>query len=276
MLRIARKLIMNMVDISAWRLAAGYALLAVPLGLMIWLKLPMLGRTLTAVTRMTLQLLFVGFYLQVIFDLNNPWITGAWMLVMIAVADVSIIRGSNLKLSKLAGGLFLALSVGTFIPLLFFIFLVLRDPNSTNAQYLVPIFGMILGNCLRADIIGIRTFYESLLKREKTYLLKLAQGASIAEALHSFVRDACEAALAPTVATIATIGLVSLPGMMTGVILGGGDPMTAIKYQIAIMIAIFTGTALTVILAVKLTSFRNLSALGILNRDLFKQIGGRS
>ncbi len=260
---------MTIVDISPWHLAAGYLLLAIPLGLMLWLRLPMVGQTLIAVIRMTLQLLFVGFYLQFVFDLNNLWVTGAWALMMILVADVSIARGCGLRLSRLAGGLFLALLAGTVIPLLFFVLLVVQGPAALDAQYLIPICGMILGNCLRADIIGIRTFYESLRTHEKAYLLTLAQGASLKEALFPFIRDACQAALAPTVATMSTIGLVSLPGMMTGVILAGGNPMTAIRYQIAIMIAIFAGTALTVILAIWLTAFNNFTARGTMDRRLF-------
>ncbi len=264
---------MSIIDISPWRLALMYLLLAVPLGIILWQRVPMLGRSLTAVARMTLQLMFVGFYLQFIFDLNNPLVTGTWVLVMIAVADISIVRGSDLRLRRLAGGLFLALLTGTAVPLLFFVFLVLQGQTALDAQYVIPIAGMILGNCLRADIIGIRTFYGSLKKGEKVHQLSLAQGASMKEAVAPFIRDACQAALAPTVATISTIGLVSLPGMMTGVILGGGNPMTAIKYQIAIMIAIFTGTALTVILAIRLTVINNFTAGGTLDRGLF-QTGG--
>jgi putative ABC transport system permease protein len=263
---------MTIIEISVWRLAAGYLLLAVPLGIILWLRLPMIGQTLGAVARMTLQLLFVGFYLQFIFDLNNLWVTGAWVLAMIGVADISIARGCNLRLHKLVGGLFLALLAGTIVPLLFFVLLVLQGTAALDAQYIIPICGMILGNCLRADIIGISTFYESLRKNEKAFLLGLAQGANLKEALHPFVRDAWQVALAPTVATISTIGLVSLPGMMTGVILGGGNPMTAIKYQIAIMIAIFVGTALTVILAIRLTAFNNFTPRGTLDRSLF-QVG---
>lgn len=260
---------MTIIDISLWRLAAGYLMLAIPLGIILWLRMPMLGQTISAIVRMTLQLLFVGFYLQFVFDLNNIWVTGAWVVVMIGVADVSIVRGCRLRLSRLGGGLFIALLAGTVVPLLIFV-VVLQGKAGLNAQYVIPICGMVLGNCLRADIIGIRNFYESLQKNEKAYLLSLSQGASLKEALHPFVRDACQAALAPTVATISTIGLVSLPGMMTGVILGGGNPMTAIKYQIAIMIAIFAGTALTVILAIRLTSLKNFTTQGTLDRGLFE------
>jgi putative ABC transport system permease protein len=72
------------------------------------------------------------------------------------------------------------------------------------------------------------------------------------------------------VATIATIGLVALPGMMTGVILGGTDPMTAIKYQVAIMVAILAGTAITVLTAIWLATRRSFSAYGPLDESVFK------
>lgn len=263
---------MTIIDISLVRLAAGYLLLLIPLAIILWLRLPILGQTLKAVVRMTLQLLFVGFYLQVVFDLNNPWLTGAWVLIMVAIADASIARGCNLNFSKLAGGLFLALLAGTMIPLLFFMFVILDPQTPMGAQYVIPICGMILGNCLRADIIGINSFYTSLKSNEKVYQLALAQGACKKEALRPFIQEASQAALAPTVATIATIGLVSLPGMMTGVILGGGDPMTAIKYQIVIMIAIFAGTAITVILAILLTARGNFDSYGMLDKSLFREV----
>ncbi|RTZ92521.1 MAG: ABC transporter permease, partial [Deltaproteobacteria bacterium] len=166
--------------------------------------------------------------------------------------------------------LFGALIVGSAVPLFAFLGPLLRRPTLMDAQYVIPIGGMILGNCLRADLIGIRTFYGSLQKREKSFLLSLAQGARLHEAIRPFLREACQSALAPTVATIATIGLVALPGMMTGVILGGANPATAIKYQIAIMIAIFTGTAITVVLAVLMSIKASFTAYGVLDRKAFR------
>jgi putative ABC transport system permease protein len=261
---------MNTLEIGFGNLAIGYTMLIIPLAVILWYRVPILGQTLVSIVRMTVQLLFVGLYLQVVFDINNPLLTAAWVVVMIAVADVSITRSTDLKLRKFAGPLFFALLAGTAVPLLFFVELILRSPNWLGAQYVIPIGGMILGNCLRADIIGIRTFYESIQKQEKVYLQMLAQGAKLSEAVRPFLRDAVQAALVPTVATMATIGLVSLPGMMTGVILGGSNPMTAIKYQIAIMIAIFSGTALTVILAIWMTIRSCFTAYGLLDRKVFK------
>jgi putative ABC transport system permease protein len=130
---------------------------------------------------------------------------------------------------------------------------------------------MILGNCLRASVIGVRGFYQSIARSEKPFLNALAQGATLGEAARPHFREAVQSSLAPTVANMATIGLVSLPGMMTGVILGGANPMTAIKYQIAIMISILSGTAVTVFLAVTLTMKRSFTPYGILDRDIFKK-----
>lgn len=261
---------MQTIDIGIIRLAVYYGLLLIPLAILLWFKVPIIGKTIMAVIRMTAQLLFVGLYLQVVFSLNNPWLNLCWLMVMVTVADFSITRGCGLKTKRFILPLFLAMVLGTSVPLLLFVGPLLGRPNLMDARYVIPIGGMILGNCLRADIIGIKDFYESIKKDEKRYMLSLSQGADLHEAILPYLRDACRAALLPTVATIATIGLVALPGMMTGIILGGADPMTAIKYQIAIMIAIFSGTAITVILAILMTTRIGFDDYGMLDLEIFK------
>ena len=253
---------MSVVDIPLWNLAAAYLLLLIPMGLFLYLGAHRVRETLVSVVRMTVQLLFVGLYLHVVFERDHPGITLLWLLVMVMVADASILRGCGLRVQVFALPLFLAILLGTLLPALVFTALVLRLDAPFEAQYLIPIGGMILGNCLRADIIGLRHFSETLRNRESLYLLCLAQGATRAEALRPFFRDAVQAALGPTLAGMATIGLVSLPGMMTGVILAGADPGTAVRYQIAIMISIFSGTAMTVFLAIHFSIPRAFSPTG--------------
>lgn len=261
---------MGAIDIGYGGLAAAYLLLLLPLAAMLWLRIPLIGQTLVSVVRMTVQLLLVGFYLQFMFELDDWRLTALWLVVMIGVADISILRSSRLCVRCFAGPLFLSLAAGTALPLFFFVALLLRLPNWMDPQYVIPIAGMILGNCLRADIVGIRTFYDSIRKSNRDYLRRLACGAGRAEAVRPYLRDAVSAALAPTVATMATIGLVSLPGMMTGVILGGSSPLVAIQYQIAIMIAIFCGTAVTVVAAILLTLRSAFTPYGTLDPAIFR------
>jgi putative ABC transport system permease protein len=261
---------MGAVDIPITGLLAAYLLLLVPLGVIAWQRVPLMGKVLVAALRMTIQLLFVGLYLQVVFKLDSPWLNILWVLVMISVADVSIIRGCGLRVRTFAAPLGPALLLGTALPMLWFVGGVLRRPNLLEAQYVIPVGGMILGNCLRANIVGIRDFYQAIRRDEKAFRLVLAQGATLHEAVRPYLGNAFQAAVSPTIATMMAIGLVSLPGMMTGVILGGNDPMVAIKYQIGIMIAIFTGTAVTMPAAVLLTLRRSFSSYGNLDSRIFR------
>lgn len=261
---------MNETPIQFWGLVAGYGLLIIPLSILLWAKVPLIGRMLTGVVRMTVQLLLVGFYLQVVFDLNHAWLNAVWVLIMIGVADISIIRGAGLRIRKLASPLFVSLLIGISIPLLYFLGVILRQPNLLEARFVIPIGGMILGNCLRANIIGIRSFYQSIRQSEKAFCQRLADGATLHEATKPHLQHTLQEALAPTLATMATVGVVSLPGMMTGAILGGLNPMAAIMYQIAIMIAIFTGTSITILLGVLSTRRVAFDDFGMLKKDIFK------
>lgn len=259
------------VDPGWMGLAAAFGLLLVPLAVMARQGIPMIRQTLVSVARMTVQLLLVGLYLQWVFTMNRWWLTSLWLLAMVAVATFTILRGSGLKARALLGATAPALVLGTAVPLFWFVGLVLRNPDVLEARYVIPVGGMILGNCLRANIVGIRDFYQHVRDDRKAYQLVLAQGASLCEAVCPYLRRAFQAAVSPTLATMTTIGIVSLPGMMTGVILGGSDPVVAIRYQIAIMIAIFAGTAITVPMAIYLTLKRCFNAYGLLREDVFAQ-----
>lgn len=257
-------------DIGFSGLLISYLLLVFPLAILLWLRVPMLKTLVWALLRMTLQLALVGFYLRFLFALDHAAVNLAWVLIMVGVADASILSSSGLRLRPIGGGLFLAITVGTLVPALVFTGGILRLPRLFEAQYVIPIAGMVLGNCLRADIVGLRAFYGAMRKNRNMCRQCLAQGATLPEMARPWFRDALEAALAPTVATMATVGLVSLPGMMTGVILAGADPFTAIKYQLAIMIAIFSGTALTVYLAIRFTLRSAFDGYGNMNEHIFR------
>ncbi len=242
-----------LVEVPLWRVGLAYLMLIAPLSLFMWTRVPLVAPALVAVVRMTLQLLFVGLYLQVVFQIDKIWLTGLWMLVMVVAADLSAVRGAGLKPRHFAVPVFAALVIGAIPPLLYFLGPVLGLPGLIRARYAIPLFGMILGNCMRASIVGLRTFYQQVRAQERFLLHSLAQGATLSEALVPFVREAYFASLSPTVQAITTIGLVSLPGMMTGVVLTGASPFTAVKYQTVIMLSILTGTSIAVLASIWLS-----------------------
>jgi putative ABC transport system permease protein len=129
---------------------------------------------------------------------------------------------------------------------------------------------MLLGNALRGSVIGIRTFFDSIKKDTGRYRYRLALGATRIQALIPYIRECMNAALRPTIATMSTMGIVFLPGMMTGQILGGATPITAIKYQLLIMAAIFTCVNLSVLFTVIFTLPFGFTPYGTLRRDIFR------
>jgi putative ABC transport system permease protein len=240
-------------DVALPQMALLLGLVLVP-----WLGLGFAGVRLSkdigiGLLRMVLQLGLIGIYLKTLFTLNNPWLNGLWILVMLTVADLSILRRAGLRRRLFFLSTFTAVALSVLFSAGYLILLVIRPPLLYDARYLVPLTGMILGNCLQGNVIALERFFSTLKKNEDEYLTYLLLGATRWEAVRPWFRAAVKAALNPTLAGMATMGLVSLPGMMTGQILGGGEPWLAVKYQIAIMVAIFASTTLAALLNLRLS-----------------------
>lgn len=229
-----------------------------------------INKTMTfSIIRMCIQLSFVGIYLEVLFKFNSPVLNMVYLLIMISIACQSILRASNLKILKFFIPVFFSLLLPFTIVLLFFNAVVVRIDNLFEAKYMIPIGGMLLGNCLRSIIIGLNIFYTGIKKDEKVYLYSLSLFSSRIQALKPYFKESITASITPTIASMATIGLVSLPGMMTGQILGGSIPIVAIKYQIAIMLSIFYTEYFSTILSVLFSLKAGFNELDVLNQDIF-------
>lgn len=158
---------------------------------------------------------------------------------MMVIATVSITKSADLKVRRILVPIFISIAVPNFLMILFFNAFVIDLNNIFEARYIITIGGMLLGNVLSGDIIGLTTYYRGISKNQNQVNYDLALGATRYQATKPYLKEAISASIKPTVASITTIGLVSLPGMMTGQILGGSVPMEAIMYQIAIMLAIY-------------------------------------
>jgi putative ABC transport system permease protein len=259
---------MEALDIDLPRMMVLYGIVLLP-----WLLLGMIGLGLSGaigigILRMSVQLALVGVYLKTLFTLNNPWLNGLWVLVMLVVADWAILRRAGLKRRYFFAATFAAVTASVLFSTAYLLFLVIRPPLYYDARYLVPLAGMILGNCLQGNVIGLERFYTALQKNENEYLTYLLLGATRWEAVRPYFREAVKAAINPTLAGMATLGLVSLPGMMTGQILGGGEPWLAVKYQIAIMLCIFASTTLASILNLRLSLNIAFNEFDVLREDI--------
>lgn len=259
---------MGATKISYVSLALYLLLIAIPIVIMVVLRIRLIKNVLISIIRMVIQLMFVALYLEYIFKLNSPWVNLLWILVMMLVANQAILKQSGLKFRVF----FLSTMPAYLISIVFIFltfFIVFDIGTLFSARYLIPLGGMILGNILRGNIISLDRFFHAVSKRQDEYIYYISMGASINEALKPFMSEAIKAAIAPYVATVATMGLVSLPGMMTGQILGGASPLVAIQYQIMIMVAIFVTSTVSTFLVLIFSSRMAIDRFGRLKQNIF-------
>jgi putative ABC transport system permease protein len=244
---------MHVTDISWFNLAIGSVIIVIPFIIFYYYRTGLVKATAIAFGRMAVQLFLVGIYLKYIFEFNAIWLNVLWVVVMAFVASYTVVKRSELKQNKFYVPVFIGISANIFINGLLVAFIVIGTESFFNARYIIPIMGMFIGNSLNSSIIGLRSFYKSLSQDEERYRYYLMCGAEKSEALFPFLSEALKDAFSPTIASTATIGLIWLPGMMTGQILGGSDPLTSIKYQIMIMIGIFAGSVISVFVSLVLS-----------------------
>ncbi|KPK64558.1 ABC transporter ATP-binding protein [candidate division WOR_3 bacterium SM23_42] len=257
-------------EISNLALFFCFLLLLIPLFLSVIFRLKLVGTVLNSVVRMSIQLLLIGIFLKYLFDVDKPIITVAWLLVMITVAVFTVIRKNSLSVKKFLLPTLISFVLATFLVLYYFNELVVDLARVVEAKYTIAIGGMLLGNALSGNIIGTGNFYQRLKRDEDRYLYVLSAGATRMEALFPYFRESIASALKPTIANMATMGIVFLPGMMTGQIIGGSSPLLAIKYQLAIMIAIFTASTISVTFTILFTMRTCFNPYGTMRRDIFR------
>jgi ABC-type uncharacterized transport system, permease component len=262
---------MPIYDISYTSLIFCFFLLAIPIFISWKIRLELEKSTLEAVFRMSIQLFLAGIFLNFIFNLNNGLLNLAWVGIMIFFASYTAIKSVDLNVKKLFAPIILAIAFSSLAVLLYFNKFVINLENLLDARYLIPIAGMFLGNSLRGNVVGIGDFYSDIKRNENRYLYSLSLGAGMYEAVLPYLRKSLRAAVKPTLANIASVGIVTLPGMMTGQILGGASPLVAIKYQITIMIAQYVSTLLGTTLSI-LTSFRTaFDEYGLVDKKLYEK-----
>ncbi|NPA69147.1 MAG: ABC transporter permease [Chlorobi bacterium] len=261
----------KVIDINYFELFTGYALMLIPVFVFWYYKTGLVKDTITATVRMTIQLLLVGLYLEYIFKLNSIIVNTAWVLLMSIIASYTVITRSNLKLGMFFLPVVFSGIISIAVTDAYFLGVVVKLKNVFDARYFIPVTGMLLGNTIKNVVIALNAFYKRIYEESNYYRRYLANGASKKEALHPFMRHALRSAFNPMIATTAIMGLISLPGMMTGQILGGSNPNVAVKYQIMLLITIFSSAVLNIVLTIFFSNKFAFDAYDNLKKEIFRK-----
>ena len=260
---------MGTIDISYLSLLVGLLLLLIPIYFVWRYETKLVKPMCIGAVRMVVQMLFIGVYLRYLFEWDNPIINLIWVCVMVYIATETALSRTKVRRGVLMMPLIVGFIVASILVGLYFLGIVLKLNNVFSAQYFIPIMGILLGNMLTVNVIAVGTFYTTLQREQNLYYYLLGNGASRSEALQPFVRQAIVKSFSPTIANMAVMGLVSLPGTMIGQILGGSSPNVAIEYQIMIVVITMSASMLSLIIAICLSSKRAFDSYGRL-KDVMK------
>lgn len=253
----------EMISLPYSQVALAYVFVLVVLSIIIKRGIRREKEILWSSLRMTVQLILTGYLLTYIFAYPSPWITALIIAVMEYFAVRTVFKKFKTQLSgALKRAIIIALLAGTLSSLLYFLLVIVRINPWYDPRYFIPIAGMLIGNSMTGISLGVKSLVESMTIRRNQVEEALILGATPQLATRAILNNTFDAAIMPTINSMVSMGIISLPGMMTGQILAGSVPTTAVLYQIAIMLGILGAVALTVILMLQLgyRSFFNAEA----------------
>jgi len=192
------------------------------------------GKMAIATLRCTAQLSVLGWILVPIFMSNSLCLTISYACFMLFVASAEAVARPSHSYSGVFFTTLLGLGLACSLAISFALALVLDIKPFYNAQYMIPILGMLLGNACSTTSVGLSAVFNEFAQGKESIEVLLAFGASRIEATSHITKKALQMALTPLLSSMNVVGIVSIPGMMTGQILGGSDPAVAARYQIAI------------------------------------------
>lgn len=231
---------LSLLDLS---LAAGLILIAV--GLSRRQRLDLTWDLVIGAVRTVVQLVLVGYVLVYIFAFDRWYLVMAALLIMLAVAAWTATGRQDRRSRGLFGILGISMLLGSGLTLVYVGGLVVRAEPWYDPRYVIPLFGMIIGNSMNAASLAAERLAAEMKARRGEIEAYLALGADPARATAEAVRRAIRASMIPMVNSLMVVGIVALPGMMTGQIIAGASPLSAVRYQIVVMFMLVAAVTAT-------------------------------
>lgn len=236
----------GVVDMGWQGVGLASVLVGVALVVSMWMQLNIEVRLVVAAIRCVLQLTALGYILVPIFHHNSWWVVMLYSAFMLLVAASEAAGRPQYGYKGLFFTTLLGLASASSFVLTYTLLVVIRVDPWYDARYFIPLLGMLLGSSVSGVSVGLATILEELSTGRDRVEILLALGATRMEASAAVLRRSMMVALTPMLNQLSVVGIVSIPGMMTGQILGGSDPSVAGRYQILIMFLVAASTSISV------------------------------
>lgn len=228
----------DVIEITPWGIAGAASLLVANALVSFWLRLGLEKKILLAAARAVIQLILLGYILVPVFHFKHWGFVLGIAFVMVTVAARESIRRSRRSYKRASLDMFITLALATSVTSWFGTAVLVGVDPFWTPRYFIPLLGMLLGNVLNGITIGLDATLKELDEGRARIEGRLALGATWWEASQPAAAEAVRMAMMPTLNMMTVVGIVSIPGMMTGQLLGGTSPEIAARYQILILFMI--------------------------------------
>lgn len=226
--------------------AAG--LIAIAIGLSAWEKLGLEFSLALAAARSVVQLLAVGYILAFVFALDNPWAVLAILGIMLTIAAIVARNRIGKKIPFVLPLVWGAIFISTALTLSYTNLIIIQPVKWYEPQYLIPLAGIVFGSAINGAVIAGERLVSSINTNRLEIETHLSLGATPTQAVAQYRQDAIKAGLIPNINQMMVVGIVTLPGTITGQLLSGVDPLDAASYQILIVFILAFANLVTAIL----------------------------
>jgi putative ABC transport system permease protein len=211
-----------------------------------------------AALRMVVQLVLIGFILRWVFAVASPLVTLAVVLVMVAIAGREVAARPEQRLGRFGNYAVgaTAVALATFLTAILALTTAIRPQPWYDPRYAIPLVGIVLGNVLNGGSLALDSLLGGVVRERAAIEAQLALGVSYGQAMRGLIRTSVRRALLPIINQMSAAGVVTLPGIMTGQILAGMDPLEAAKYQILLIFLLSGGSGLAAVAVVYLAARR--------------------
>lgn len=244
-------------------------------GLSLVLSLNVGRSVIVAAARMVIQLVLLAVVLRFLFALQSVWITLLAMAAMAVFAGLEVLARQDSQAGArwtIGIGTGTMIASGWIVVLPALAFLIESDPWYTP-QVALPVFGMVAGSSMTGIALALDSFSTAVQRERNVIEARLAAGHTRFVALSIPIRESVHRGLMPTINAMSAVGLVTIPGMMTGQLLAGTDVMQAAKYQMMLMFLIAGVSVMGIIGAVYAMAHRLTDSRHRLRLDRLKTSG---
>jgi putative ABC transport system permease protein len=228
---------MNAIHLGAWDLLAASLLILLDAALSLALRLGLHRQILVAALRMVVQLVIVGMVLRAVFASSSAGATAAVILFMVGAAAREVATRPRQRLKRHMNVQISAAVVACagFATVLLALTTAVRPDPWYAPRYAIPLMGIVLGSVLNAASLALDGVLDGVVRERGRIEARLALGTPFREAIGPLVRSAVRRGMLPVANQMSAAGIITLPGIMTGQLLAGMEPVEAVKYQILLM-----------------------------------------